>query len=128
MRELVGLSSTSAPPLQATLTGAIAHDPHPRPGTLVTISFTIGQTGKPAGSGIASDSYGLVLVYGKAAGIGRDQLLTAEGANGRFTAPIRVPSGGIEGIAIGIVEGAAGGGLDRSQLSLPITNDPYGTR
>jgi hypothetical protein len=124
VRQFVGLAST--PPVaqnwaRATLTGTINHSP--RPGTLITITWTIGEPGKLRDPGF--DGQGLFIRLLSKAG-GAAQTGTAHGSHGRYSAIVRVPSGGIRDIEIGI-DGLSVGPTGRhpAPVLFPLTNDPY---
>jgi hypothetical protein len=96
VREFVGLKTASSQPLfVATVTDVVVHGSRPRPGILVTITFTVGQRGKPPGTGIPRKSTFLVLVDG-----GSPNLTAAHGMNGRYTATVRLAKRRIGGIQI----------------------------
>ena len=97
VRELVGLTTkSSSPHFIAKVTDVVVHSPRPRPGALVTVTFTVGEQGKPPGTGIPQWSTFLVLVYGSPG-----HLAAAHGKNGRYSATIRLARGEIGGIQIG---------------------------
>jgi hypothetical protein len=97
VRELVGLpTKSSSPHFVARVTHVVVHGPHPRPGVLVTITFTVGEQGKPPGTGIPPNSTFLVLVAGLPG-----HMATAHGENGRYSATIRLARGKIGDIQIG---------------------------
>jgi hypothetical protein len=70
-----------------------------RPGTLVTVTFTVGEQGKPPGTGIPQGSTFLVLVVPKTRRAGH--LTEAYGKHGHYRATIRLGPGGIGRIQIG---------------------------
>ncbi len=96
VRELVGLQTKSArgPVFVATVTGVSFHGPN-RPGTLVTVTFTVGEQGKPPGTGVPQGSSFLVLVTRTS------QLAPAYGKFGHYRATTRLGPGGLSGIQIG---------------------------
>jgi hypothetical protein len=96
VRELVGLTTKTSPHFVARVTDVVVHGPRPRPGVLVTITFTVGEQGKPPGTGIPQGSTFLVLVDGLPG-----HLAAASGKNGRYTATLRLARGEIGSIQIG---------------------------
>ena len=96
VRELVGLQTQSArgPVFIARVTGVSRHGPN-RPGTLVTVTFTVGEQGKPPGTGVPQGSTFLVLVTRTS------QLAPAYGKLGHYRATTRLGPGGLTGIQIG---------------------------
>ena len=98
VRELVGLTtSTPNPVFIAHVTGVFVHGPDTRPGTLVTIRFTVAQPGKPPGLGIPKRSTFEVLLTRRSG-----QFASAYGSNGHYQATIRLgPGRGIGGIQVG---------------------------
>jgi hypothetical protein len=101
VRELVGLNGSSPPALQATVTGTVIHK-KPRFGLAkVTVTFTIGEPGKPPGSGITFGSHFQILLLNRAGRPSSFRLGAADGKHGRYSATTILPTGGIEGIKIG---------------------------
>jgi hypothetical protein len=100
MRRLVGLESArSHPPvLHATITDVTVQ--HRLTVDFVTVHFSVGEPGKPAGSGIPKLSAFFVSVVPKH-GEPANQLRHASGANGRYVATAFIPHGGIQAIEIG---------------------------
>lgn len=98
VRELVGLTtkSGSQPHFVARVSSVSVHGKRPRPGTLVTVTFTVGEQGKPPGTGIPPRSTFLVLVGGSPG-----HLATAHGKNGQYSATVRLARAEIGGIQIG---------------------------
>jgi hypothetical protein len=96
VRELVGLTTKTSPHFVARVTDAFVHGPHPRPGILVTVTFTVGEQGKPPGTGIPPKSTFLVLVGGLPG-----HLVAAHGKNGRYNATLRLARSKIGNIQIG---------------------------
>ena len=127
VREFVGLSSSPAPLIQrwvqATLTGTITRNPNPRPGTMITITWTIGEPGKTLDPGFGGEGLFLRLVSKSGAPTER---IPAHGARGRYSATTRVPLGGIRNIQLGII-GYSNGPTGRHKAPglFPITNNPY---
>jgi hypothetical protein len=94
-RGLVGLkTSAPSPAFVARVTGVFFQGPN-RAGTLVTVTFTVGEHGEPPGSGVPQGSTFLVLATRTS------QLAPASGSHGRYRATIRLGSGGLAGIQIG---------------------------
>lgn len=125
VRELVGLSSS--PPVirwvGATLTGTIIQHPNPRPGTLITITWTIGEPGKPRDPGF--DGAGLFMRLLSKTGA-PPKTTPAHGTHGRYSATTRVPPGGIRNIQLGIMGYSDGPtGPHKAPGLFPITNNPY---
>lgn len=126
VRQFVGLSSS--PPVvqrwvQATLTGTIIDNPNPRPGTTVTIAWTIGEPGKPRDAGFGGTGLFMRLLSKSGAPTERTR---AHGTRGRYSATTRVPPGGIRDIQLGIIGYSDGPtGHDTTPGLFPITNDPY---
>ncbi len=94
VRDLVGLTGSSNPTFVARVTGVAVHGPN-RPGTLVTVTFTVGEQGKAPGTGIPQGSAFLVLVTRTS------QLAPAYGKHGHYRATTRLGPGGLTGIQIG---------------------------
>ena len=96
VRELVGLQTSSprGPVFVATVTGVVLHGPN-RAGTLVTVTFTVGEPGKPPGTGVPQGSTFLVLVTHTS------QMAPAQGEHGHYQARTRLGPGGFTGIQIG---------------------------
>lgn len=99
-RELVGLQTSPGvrPALVARVTAIVIRGPH-RPGTPVTVRFTVGEQGKPPGTGVPAGSVFSVLIVpttGRAT-----QLVAARGGHGRYEATGRLSSTGIRQIQIG---------------------------
>lgn len=126
VRELVGLSSS--PPViqrwvQATLTGTIIQNPNPRPGTLITITWTIGESGKPRDPGFGGSGLFMRLLSKTGA---PTKSTPAHGTHGRYSATTRVPPGGIRNIQLGIIGYSDGPtGRHKAPGLFPITNNPY---
>jgi hypothetical protein len=126
VRELVGLSSS--PPViqrwvQATLTGTIVQNPNPRPGTLVTITWTIGEPGKTRDPGFGGSGLFMRLLSKTGASA---KITPAHGTDGRYSATTRVPPGGIRNIQLGIIGYSDGPtGRHKAPGLFPITNNPY---
>jgi len=100
VRELVGLSS-SPPALQATVTGMVIHK-KPRFGLAkVTVTFTVGEPGKPPGSGITFGSHFQILLFNRAGRRSSFWRASADGKHGRYSETTLVPTGGIGAIQIG---------------------------
>jgi hypothetical protein len=98
LRGLVGLSTngTSQPRFVARVTGVALHARRPRPGALVTVTFTVGERGKPPGTGIPPRSTFFVLLGGNPT-----HMVAARGRDGRYRATIRLAQSTIGGIEIG---------------------------
>jgi hypothetical protein len=95
VRELVGLKTSSSPPVfVARVTGVSFNGPN-RPGTLVTVTFTVGEQGQPPGTGVPQGSTFAVLATRT------HQLSPAYGKHGHYRATIRLGSGGLTGIQVG---------------------------
>jgi hypothetical protein len=126
VRQLVGLSSS--PPViqrwvQATLTGTIIQNPNPRPGTMITITWTIGEPGKLRDPGFGGTGLFMRLLSKTGAPTRRTP---AHGARGRYSATTRVPPGGIRNIQLGVVGYSDGPtGHHAAPGLFPITNNPY---
>jgi hypothetical protein len=96
-RELVGLTAKSASPhFVARVTDVIVHGARPRPGTLITVTFTVGEQSKPPGTGIPPHSSFLVFVGGLPG-----HLAAAHGRSGGYSATIRLARSEIGAIQIG---------------------------
>jgi hypothetical protein len=125
VRELVGLSSS--PPViqrwvQATLTGTIIDNPNPRPGMIITVTWTIGAPGKPRDPGFGGTGLFMRLL----SKTGPTIQVPAHGSRGRYSATTRVPAGGIKDLQLGIIGYSDGPTGHHSTPGLfPITNNPY---
>lgn len=123
LRELIGRKSPH-PVLRATLTGAFIHKPRPRYGPpVVTVTFTIGEPGKPPGVGIPFGSYFLVALYGRKAG-GASGLVRAYGRDGRYSATTHLPPGGVAGVQIGGWLNIVGSPTAAGGFWIPVTVTP----
>ncbi len=84
------------------MTGAFVHKPAPRYAQpMVTITFTIGERGKPAGTGIPWGSYFLVDLASRTGAPTSPLLIRAYGARGHYRVTTRLPQGGIGRIMVG---------------------------
>ena len=112
VRQLVGLKGTSPPPgvvgswprpkLVARVTGAFIHTPRPRFGPpLVTVTFTIGEAGRPPGTGIPFGSYFLVSLSSRTGAPSAPWQVRAYGTHGHYSATTHLPAGGIASVQIG---------------------------
>jgi hypothetical protein len=97
LRAVVGLRTTaSQPQFVARVTDVFVHGSRPLPGTLVTVTFTVGERGKPPGTGIPQGSTFFVLASGSPG-----HLATAHGKNGLYRATIRLAQPRIGMIQVG---------------------------
>jgi hypothetical protein len=120
VRELVGLSTDTRPPVfVARVTGVLLHEGDTRPGALVTIRFTVGEAGKPPGTGIPSGSTFVVLLTRRSGKFG-----AAHGGNGRYQATIRLgPGRGIGGIQVGAFMPGKGSRVINGGIWIPTVVD-----
>jgi hypothetical protein len=97
------LASKGSPPprLVATVEHVIGQKRFPRAGSFVTVTFTVGEPGKPPGSGIPRGSVFEVLVTRTTGSPTSMTMATARGRHGRYRATIRWPGGHIGGVEIG---------------------------
>lgn len=63
-----------------------------------TVVFTVGERGKPPGTGIPKGSVISVYAQGR---VPMTRTIQAYGTNGRYTATVVVPPGGLRGIQVG---------------------------
>jgi hypothetical protein len=92
-------SASSSPRLVATVKTAVAHNPYPRAGAVVTVTFTVGEPNKPPGSGVPNGSvFDVQLTRTKGL---PTSLTKATRLNGQYHATIRWPGGHILRIKIG---------------------------
>lgn len=99
----VAIASKGSPPprLVATVEHVIGHKPYPRPGSFVTVTFTVGEPGKPPGSGIPPGSVFEVQLT-RTTGSPTSSLMTvARGRRGHYRVTVRWPGGHVGGVAIG---------------------------
>jgi hypothetical protein len=125
VRELVGLHTVShrGPFFAARVTNVVIHGPHASPGTLITITFTVGEQGKRPGVGVPRGSSFLVLVSPKS-GAGSGHLAAAHGANGRYQTTTRLgPGSGIGSIQIGGFMPEEAGKVLNAGFWIPTTID-----
>ena len=118
VRDLVGLTRISPPPfLVATVTSVVVHKHQPVP--MVTVNFTVGEHGKPIGTGVPLGNACYVFVYGKPL---LDNFWQAEasGTGGRYTATAVLPRGGVRSVQIGCDVEYAPGGMANGVLWLPV--------
>jgi hypothetical protein len=97
VRQFVGLKtgeSVRGPVFEARVTGLKFHGPN-RPGTVVTVTFTVEQQGRPPGTGVPKGSSFLVLVTRT------NHLAPAYGKDGYYHAAARLGPGGFGGVQIG---------------------------
>ncbi|HWJ32738.1 MAG TPA: hypothetical protein VNR59_10395 [Gaiellaceae bacterium] len=102
VRGLVGLASTphAHRVVVARLTGVVVHKPYPKTGlSSVTVTFTVGEAGKPPGPAVPRGSALFVVLLGKHGT--KSPLTRAHGAHGRYRATTLLPPGGIANIWVG---------------------------
>lgn len=108
VRHLVGLSKPAHPaPLGWTRPRLVAKVtalsfPKQKPFGLpmVTVRFTIGEAGKPPGSGVTFGSYFLVSVTSRTGATSSPYFVRASGSHGHYVATAPRPRGGIGSIQI----------------------------
>ena len=92
-------ATKSAPPkLVATVTNKVAHRTY-RAGAVITVKFTVGEPGQPAGTGVPAGSVFQVQLTRK--GGAPMRIVPAFGQGGRYKATIRWLGGRLTGINIG---------------------------
>lgn len=105
-----------APGFVARVTGAVLHGPN-RPGTVVTVTFTVEEQGKPPGTGVPAGSAFLVLLTRT------NELAPAHGGHGRYRVNARLGPGGITGIRIGGFMPSQGARVENGGFWLPTFVD-----
>jgi hypothetical protein len=105
-----------SPAFVARVTGAVLHGPN-RPGTVVTVTFTVEEQGEPPGTGVPAGSAFLVLLTHT------NQLTPAYGEHGRYRANARLGPGGITGIQIGGFMPSSGPRVENGGFWLPTFVD-----
>lgn len=130
VQELIGLKKPAPPPstswnhprLLAKVTGMSYHRLSRYGLPLVTVKFTIGEVGKPPGTGVTFGSYFLVDVESKT---GKPFLpvlgVRAYGSRGHYEATFPTPPGGIGGIKIaGFINHPTGPSEANGTLWIPV--------
>ncbi len=90
------------PTLEATVTDVTVHRRRPPADPTVTVTFTVGEDGKPPGTGLpagrgtAAFSVHLVSKTGVSG-----NLIEAKGRDGRYSATTLLPAGGVGSIQVG---------------------------
>ncbi len=120
VRELVGLNGSSPPALQATVTGTVVHKKPPFGLAKVTVTFTVGEPGKPPGSGITFGSHFQVVLVNPA-GQWTWPRVETNGRDGRYSVTTFVPSGGLRAILIGGHLNYPKGSLPGGRFWIPVT-------
>jgi hypothetical protein len=121
LRELVGLSHTQRSP-QLIVARLISVNVHPAPRfapPLATVTFTVGQVGRPPGTGIPDGSVIDVQFVGRDAS---GPLVKAYGRDGRYRATLRTPEGGIRNILIGGFLNSVKTPVANGDFWIPIVN------
>ena len=121
LRELVGLSSSQSSS-RLIVARLISVNVHPAPRfapPLATVTFTVGEVGKPPGTGIPDGSViDVQFVGGDASG----PLVKAIGTHGRYRVTLRTPEGGIRNILIGGFLNSAKTPVANGDFWIPIVN------
>ncbi|HZS61758.1 MAG TPA: hypothetical protein VFA43_20965 [Gemmatimonadaceae bacterium] len=109
VQQFVGLKNPPAPfraatwtrpRLVARLTGLYFNKKEPFGLPRVTVSFTVGEAGKPPGTGVTFGSYFLVVLKSRTGASTGPLLVRAYGPRGHYRATLPVPGGGIGGIEV----------------------------
>jgi hypothetical protein len=120
LRELVGLSNSQGSPLiVARLISVNVHSAPPFAPPLATVTFTVGQVGKPPGAGIPDGSVIQVQFVGSDAS---GPLVKAYGAHGLYRVTLRTPEGGIRSILIGGFLNSVKTPVANGDFWIPIVN------
>jgi hypothetical protein len=101
LRELVGLDRAphASPLIVARITDVTIHYPAPKfAPPLATVTFTVGEDGKPPGTGIPDGSVIDVSFVGR---YNDGPLIKAYGKHGHYRVTLRTPEGGITDILVG---------------------------
>lgn len=121
LRELVGLSSSQSSS-RLIVARLISVNVHPAPRfapPLATVTFTVGEVGKPPGTGIPDGSViDVQFVGGDASG----PLVKAFGTHGRYRVTLRTPEGGIRNILIGGFLNSVKTPVANGDFWIPIVN------
>ena len=121
LRELVGLSSSQGAS-RLIVARLISVNVHPAPRfapPLATVTFMVGEVGKPPGTGIPDGSVIDVQF------VGRDSsgpLVKASGSRGRYGVTLRTPDGGIRSILIGGFLNSVKTPVANGDFWIPIVN------
>lgn len=99
VRQFFGLGYPPVGPFKATITGVSSARTYRYALPKITVRFTIGKRGEPAGSGIPIGTSVLVYVSGRT-GDAWSQTVVARGGNGRYSATTLAPPGGIAAVYI----------------------------
>lgn len=121
LRELVRLSSSQGSS-QLIVARLISVNVHPAPRfapPLATITFTVGQVGRPPGTGIPDGSVIDVQFVGRDAS---GPLVKATGTHGRYGVTLRTPEGGIRSILIGGFLNSVKTPVANGDFWIPIVN------
>jgi hypothetical protein len=94
-------STWTRPRLVAKVTGLSFPKPSRFGLPLVTVTFRIGEAGKPPGTGVTFGSYFLVHLASRTGAASGPWMLRAYGTRGRYRATMPIPPGGIGGIEVG---------------------------
>ena len=127
VRELVGLKTASSPPfLVATVTSVVVHKPHPPALATVTVTFTVGEHGKPPGTSVPFGSAFELFLVGKTPPTRNNSpvFIRTNGSHGRYSATTLLPPGGIGSIQIGGWVSNAPGGAADGEFWLPVNAFP----
>lgn len=117
-RALIGARTNGArgPVFVAHVTSVTVHGPD-RPGTLVTVTFTVQEEGEPPGAGLPAASAFLVLLTRA------NQLAPAHGSHGYYRVTTRLGPGGVAGIQVGGFIPSSGTRVQDGGFWLPTVND-----
>lgn len=110
------VSNLRGPAFVARVTGAVLHGPN-RPGTAVTVTFTVGERGEPPGTGVPVGSAFLVLLTHT------NELAPAHGGHGYYRVTTRLGTGGLTGIQIGGFMPSQGPRVENGGFWLPTVVD-----
>jgi hypothetical protein len=108
VRQLIGLKKPAQPAplgwtrprLAATVTGLSFPRKEPYGLPMVTVRFTIGEFGKPPGTGVPFGSYFLVHVTGRSGPPSGPYFGRAHGSHGRYVATVPLPRGGVGSVEV----------------------------